>query len=461
MKSLFDRLAHYGASDILPMHMPGHKRRTGFMRGVAKFDITEVTGFDDLYCPTGILAEAMDEAAELYGSDATFFLVNGSTCGILSAITAAVPQGGKILLARNCHKSALNAVILNQLEPVWLESAAVSPLQVFGGVQPEAVEAALNRDAEIKAVFIVSPSYEGIVSDVQAIAEIAHRYGVPLLVDAAHGAHFRFGKSFPRDALSRGADVVVESLHKTLPSLTQTAVLHIKSNLVSMEKLEFALQTFQSSSPSYLLIASIIECLSVLQKEGAELMATYEQNLRQLRVVADQLYQGYLLTKTEEMFDYDSGKIVLGFRGYSGPELKAALLERYRVEVEMAAPGYIVAMTSLNDSDEMLFRFGMALKHLRRELPLRGETDFPRAVVPRGEMRILPAEAQNAERETVSLSDALNRVAATTLYLYPPGCPLIAAGEIIKEEQIEALRLCGEQGFAVRGLCCGGVPVVK
>lgn len=458
MKSLFDRLAHYGTSDILPMHMPGHKRRTGFMRGISKFDITEVTGFDDLYCPQGILAEAMDEAAEIYGSDATFFLINGSTCGILSAITAAVPRGGKLLMARNCHKSALNAVILNQLEPVWLEPDAVSPLHVFGNVKPEAVEAALKRDADIKAVFLVSPSYEGIVSDIKAIAEIAHRYGVPLLVDAAHGAHFRFGKGFPADALTCGADIVVESVHKTLPSLTQTAVLHIKSKYVSMEKLEFALQTFQSSSPSYLLIASIIECLSVLQKEGTVLMSNYEQNLRQLRSELNHLYQGFLLTKTDEMFDYDNGKIVLGFQG---AEIRSALLERYRVEVEMAAPGYIVAMTSLNDSDEMLFRFGMALKHLRRELPLRGEKEFPQAIVPRGEMRLLPAEAQDAVRETVPLDKALNRVAATTLFLYPPGCPLVAAGEIIKEEQIEALRFCGEQGFTVRGLCCGGVPVVK
>ena len=277
MRSLWDPLTHYGTSEILPMHMPGHKRKSGFMHGIGRYDITEVKGFDDLHHPEGILREAMEDAAALYKSDASYFLVNGSTAGILSAVTAVTRPGDRILLARNCHKSALNAVTLRGLKPLWLMPPAVSELGVYGSIDPKDVEKALSEHRGIAAVFIVSPTYEGIVSDVASIAEIAHRFGVPLIVDAAHGAHFRFGKAFPQDALSCGADIVIESLHKTLPALTQTAILHIRSSLVNKEKVEFALQAYQSSSPSYLLIASAVECLRIMEERGEELMAEYSR----------------------------------------------------------------------------------------------------------------------------------------------------------------------------------------
>ena len=461
MRSLWDPLTHYGTSEILPMHMPGHKRKSGFMHGIGRYDITEVKGFDDLHHPEGILREAMEDAAALYKSDASYFLVNGSTAGILSAVTAVTRPGDTILLARNCHKSALNAVTLRGLKPLWLMPPAVSELGVYGSIDPKDVEKALSEHRGIAAVFIVSPTYEGIVSDVASIAEIAHRFGVPLIVDAAHGAHFRFGKDFPQDALSCGADIVIESLHKTLPALTQTAILHIRSSLVNKEKVEFALQAYQSSSPSYLLIASAVECLRIMEEQGEELMAEYSRQLDRLRKTIRNFGQCFLLDKDETMFDYDKGKIVLGFYGYDGRELADRLFTESRIETEMAAPGYLLAMTSVYDGKEDLFRFGAELSRLRRALPLTTETAFPRIPLSLPEQVLLPSVAAEGETELCPVDEAIGRVSAKTLYIYPPGSPLIAAGERIGKDLTETVELCRRCGITVHGLTGNRLPVIS
>lgn len=461
MQHLWDKMTHYGASQILPMHMPGHKRKSGFMRGTGLYDITEVTGFDDLHHPEEIIKEAMNKAKEMYGSDASYFLVNGSTCGILSAITAATKPGNKILVARNCHKSTLNAIMLRQLNPQWIAPPIVSELGVYGSIDPKEVKNALESNPDISAVFIVSPTYEGVVSDVKTIAEICHAYDIPLIVDAAHGAHFRFGDDFPQDALSCGADIVIESLHKTLPSLTQTAILHVKSTYISIDRLEFALQTYQSSSPSYLLIASILECLRIMDEKGPELMERYQRDLPLLRKELKNLSGSYLLDKEEGIFDYDQGKIVLGFHGYYGRELSRRLLQKSRIELEMAAPGYIIAMTSLYDTKEDLFRFRTEMKRLRWEMPLRDKGAFPRILPDIPKSAMLPHETMYAETETCPLEKACGRIAAKTLYLYPPGSPLIAAGEVIEEKTIETIRYCIQRDYTVHGAENNRITVVK
>ena len=235
---LLERLSTYAASDAYPFHMPGHKRQVKMgitsVPNPFSVDITEIDGFDNLHHAEDILKESMNSAAAVYGADRSWYLVNGSTCGILAAIAAAVKPGEKILMARNSHKSAYHAVILNQLEPVYLYPEEVPEFQIPGGIEPEQVERALLEHPEIRAVFVTSPTYEGIVSDIQGIAATAHRHGAALIVDEAHGAHLPFGDGnyFPDGALQEGADLVIQSLHKTLPSLTQTAILHLKSQIL-------------------------------------------------------------------------------------------------------------------------------------------------------------------------------------------------------------------------------------
>ena len=229
MERLYKKLESYGQSDYYPFHMPGHKRNRASSADDFLFerDITEISGFDNLHHAEGILKEAQEYAAQIYGTKKCFFSVNGSTAALLAAVSASVNKGGKILVARNCHKAVYHALYLRELQPVYIYPHEDPKLGINGGISPGRVEMYLAENPDIQAVLITSPTYDGIVSDVARIAEIAHRYGVPLIVDEAHGAHFRFSDYFPVSAAQLGADVVINSVHKTLPCLTQTGVIHL------------------------------------------------------------------------------------------------------------------------------------------------------------------------------------------------------------------------------------------
>lgn len=371
---LLERLSTYAASDAYPFHMPGHKRQVRL--GITSFpnpfsvDITEIDGFDNLHHAEDILKESMESAAAVYGADRSWYLVNGSTCGILTAIAAAVKPGEKILMARNSHKSAYHAVVLNQLEPVYLYPEEVPEFQIPGGIRPEQVEKALLRHPEIRVVFVTSPTYEGIVSDIRGIAEAAHRHGAALIVDEAHGAHLPFGDGnyFPDGALREGADLVIQSLHKTLPSLTQTAILHLKSQILDAKKVEQYLSVYQSSSPSYVLIASMENCVRYMAEQGTGEMERYAGRLMGIREKLAKLRHFRLLTKEicgmAGVYGYDPSKLVIFSVGMTGTRLAEILRSEYHLEAEMASVRYVLLMTSFMDTEEGFSRLERALLEL-------------------------------------------------------------------------------------------------
>ena len=268
-RSLEETLLEYARSDLLPMHMPGHKRRGSPSGENLPFalDVTEVEGMDDLHDAHGILAEGMARAAALYGSDRAFYLVGGSTVGILAAIRAAVRPGDAVILARNCHRSVYHAAELCRLRPHYLMPSAELDFGVCASVSPDALARALEDCPDARLAVITSPTYEGVISDVAALASLCHKRGIPLLVDQAHGAHLGFG-GLPAGAVAVGADLVVQSLHKTLPSLTQTALLHVSGNRIDSAAVERQLSVFETSSPSYPLMASIDRCVRRMDKQG-------------------------------------------------------------------------------------------------------------------------------------------------------------------------------------------------
>ncbi len=229
MSRLFERLEANASSDMYPLHMPGHKRRPcgKLSAGLYGSDITEIDGFDNLHQPEGIFLELQKEAARLYGSEKSYYLVNGSTGGILSAISAALPLEGHILMARNCHKSAYHAVYLRKLTVSYLMPTMLPGYDICEGVTPDQVSSALDRESDIQAVLIVSPTYEGRLANVREIARIVHERGIPLIVDEAHGAHLGLAKGLHENSCQAGADLVIHSVHKTLPALTQSALLHV------------------------------------------------------------------------------------------------------------------------------------------------------------------------------------------------------------------------------------------
>ena len=265
MGNLEERLENYFNEDYLPMHMPGHKRNIKLLgeKLPYRIDITEIDGFDDLHHPEGIIKEIEEKAKKIYKSNKSFILVNGSTCGILAGIRSVVNYGDKVLVARNSHKSVYNAIEINCLNPIYV-LPKIDKYGINKNIKADDIENILEKNKDIKLVIITSPTYEGVLSDVKSIVNIAHKYKVPVLVDEAHGAHLSFMENSNFEALNCGADIVIQSLHKTLPALTGTAILHIKGDLVKEEDVRRELSIFETSSPSYILMSSIDECLSLI-----------------------------------------------------------------------------------------------------------------------------------------------------------------------------------------------------
>ena len=252
---LYQQLISYGESDVYPFHMPGHKRRALPFPNPYTIDITEIDGFDNLHHAEGLIREAEERAAKLYGADRSYYLVNGSTCGLLAAICAAARRGDKVLAARNCHKAVYHAISMQGLAAEFLYPA-ITRGDLQGQITAAQVEEALTKHPDIAVVILTSPTYEGIVSDVAAIAACCHAHGAALIVDEAHGAHFGFGAGFPENAVRLGADAVIMSLHKTLPSFTQTALLHCNGTRIDPGRVARYLGVYETSSPSEWMHAS-------------------------------------------------------------------------------------------------------------------------------------------------------------------------------------------------------------
>ncbi len=478
---LYRSLKKYGDSDYYAFHMPGHKRQLGLFENPYQIDITEIDGFDDLHHPEadGILVQAEERAAKVYGAEETHFLVNGSTAGILSAVSGCTSRGGKLLMARNCHRSVYHGVELRALHPVYLYPQQIEKLGINGAILPEDVEKALEKERDIQAVIITSPTYDGVCSDVRNIAEICHRFEKPLLVDQAHGAHFPFSEYFPEDALRAGADVVIHSVHKTLPSMTQTALLHLQGSLANREQVRRYLSVYQSSSPSYVLMASIDACMELLEQDGKELFAEHERELRVFRESCRELKLLYLAGTDSEIggkwqekrkqtefgpgADFDRSKILIsaGRAGISGGRLSELLRERYHLQMEMSGPDYVVAIAGIADTKEGFDRLRDALLELDQELAEgrkiieKTETEkrnFGGYRLPGLPLRLAPGEAWERESTLCALEDSVDRTAGAYVYLYPPGIPVLTPGEQVTRELTEELRDWMEQGFQVHGL---------
>ncbi|MBO6015205.1 MAG: aminotransferase class V-fold PLP-dependent enzyme, partial [Lachnospiraceae bacterium] len=317
MGELLDHLCKLNQSDIYPFHMPGHKRRRpeGISLDLFGMDITEIDGFDNLHHPTGILKETQEGAAELYGVLQTFFLVNGSTCGIQAAISASVRAGKKLLLARNCHKSVYNTCLLRSIDTTYVYPVRTQMEEVLGEIRAEDVKAALDADADIDAVIITSPNYDGVISDVERIADVVHEKGKLLIVDEAHGAHLPFADDFPKSAIRCGADIVIQSLHKTLPAPTQTALLHVASSRVDTAGLREFLAIYQTSSPSYVFMAAMQHCIEATYAHRKEWFETLSGRLDGLAAACADLHSLKLFSgfgqKPPGMYAHDKSKILI------------------------------------------------------------------------------------------------------------------------------------------------------
>ena len=430
--------------DKLPMHMPGHKRSVllaPYLRGLgAALDMTEIDGLDNLHRPEGILRESMRLAAGLYGAAASFYLVGGSTVGILAGTRALTRPRDKVILQRESHLAVHNAVALCQLNPVYLYPARLPDSGITGSLSPEALSDVIARHPDARLLIITCPSYEGVLSDLPALTAMARAAGLHVLVDAAHGAHLGLSGLFPAGAVASGADIVVQSLHKTLPSLTQTAIAHARDQDASARLAE-QLDVFQTSSPSYLLLASMDGCVRLLREQGNELFSRWRAMIDRFREeTGDLRYLRVFNGRDALVFDYDPGKLVVICRdvNINGFRLMARLRDEYQIALEMAQDGYVLAMTGMGDREGSLLRFSRALHALDRGLAPAKHAAYPPDIHPR--MVYPPHEALLREAQNVSLALCHGRVCAEYLSVYPPGAPLLVPGERIDEEAFDRLR---------------------
>lgn len=466
MKTLLEELRTYSESDYYPLHMPGHKRQIRPFADPFALDITEIDGFDNLFHAQGILQEAQNRAARLYGAQESFYLINGSSCGILASVSAAVPRGGHILIARNCHKAVYHALLLNDLHASYLYPSIDEKRGISGSIDPEAVRTALQKQP-VSAVLITSPTYDGVCSDLEAIAREVHRAGAVLIVDEAHGAHFALHDVFPKSALACGADLVINSVHKTLPAPTQTALLHVQGSKVNRERLKKYLGVYQSSSPSYILMAGIDSCITMLLKNRQDFYDSFLRRLESLRRTLGKMKRLHLVDGREaelNAYDFDRSKVLISTENcsLSGPKLADLLRVQYHLEPEMASESYVTAILTAADTQEGFDRLEQALLAIDEWL-CREETDCPDTKAEDREKRRTllrePAEAvytiaqtDGMEQEPVLLEESAGRISAEFVYLYPPGIPILVPGERIRTELPALLQYDRALGLSVQGM---------
>lgn len=492
-RSLYQVLREYAAGDVYPCHMPGHKRNPagGEMADFFGIDITEIEGFDDLHHAAGILREAQERANRLYGADETFFLVNGSTGGILAALMAAAKPGEEILIARNCHRSVYHAALMQNLKVHYYQPQLIGEYDICDGVSADKIGKLLDEYPEIRAVVITSPTYEGILSDVAGIAAAVHDRDKILIVDEAHGAHLGLFTGMD-GAVAAGADLVIHSLHKTLPSLTQTALLHVNGNRADRDRIHSYLAMVQSSSPSYILMAGMDACVRLLEKEGPERFAFFrEQQDIFFKKTADlkHIHIGKMTNVSENgyaMTGWDIGKMLISVKDtdMTGKQLADILRKTYHIELEMAAAGYGLALMTLMDTAEGWQRLADALWEIddriekehcscilsqrkpetsddrrQQEAGDAEETGAAAAELPEAVMTL--AQAFHSEHEEVMPCEAAGRISADFINLYPPGIPLAAPGERLSQALLDDIADNLKKGFVVHGVSpTGGISVV-
>lgn len=544
-----EALEKYIEKGTYPWHMPGHKRQPleeleNFWNGVYAHDFTEAKDLDDMHEPEMFIADSLAEMKKVYGTFATYMLVNGSTSGLMTAIHATCRRGDIILAARNCHKAVYNAICMLELEPEYIvpdyvdmrwrcgvnqngeqtitdgmtdasgesnretrekmaassevnheteEKAAVNgeddrevseKTDILGDISPDKVERAINMlitdGRKPSAVIITSPTYEGVMSDIRTLAEIAHRYGIYLIVDEAQGAHLNFMEGH-ETAMEQGADIVIESLHKTMPALTQTSLLHVMNPKLD-ERVRRYLQIFQTSSPSYIFMQSMEKAVAF----GANNRAGFVEYGRRLEIFAEKcdslrnirLFRpGVNVSKNDEgcsackVFDHDEGRLVFVVRPgtvdgsgqiFTGVMLADILADRYGLIVEMASVSYVICISSVVDSADSYDILFKAIEEIDNDLEHSVIVDGSRAmyIISGRRSAVVPGKAWDELSEMVPLELSVGRISGAFVYAYPPGIPVLAPGEIVDERAVCGIDTMIRSGLNVSGVDDGCIAVL-
>ncbi|MDF5716241.1 MAG: aminotransferase class I/II-fold pyridoxal phosphate-dependent enzyme [Rhizonema sp. NSF051] len=509
---LLDTLKACAAHPHAPFYTPGHKQGQGisqpladlFGKAVFRADLPELDELDNLFAPQGVIQQAQQLAAEAFGAARTWFLVNGSTCGVEAAILATCGMGDKIILPRNVHSSAIAGLILSGALPIFINPEYNPVLDIAHSLTPNSVETALEQHPDAKAVMMVYPTYYGACGDVSAIASLTHQYNIPLLVDEAHGAHFAFHPQLPTSALAAGADLTVQSIHKVLGALTQASMLHIQGNRIKSDRISKALQLVQSTSPSYLLLASLDAARQQMALYGKELMSRTLQladaartrisqipglsvldigitpapclNSLEMRTTALAPRLGSNQGSGFVALDITRLTVTVSGLGLTGFEADEILNEQLGITAELPSLQHLTFIISLGNTQEDIDRLVEGFTILAQEycqiLPPHPsaenriatfktlvDDDFSNIV--ENTRRISPRVAFFADTETVALTKAYDRICAEIICPYPPGIPVLMPGEAISKATVDYLQHIQAMGGFISGCADNTLHTIK
>ena len=445
-------------------HMPGHKGKNGILNEIGNnlnfYDITETIGTDNLYYPTGFLKDAMDYIAKSYDTKKSYMVVNGTSCGIISAIMGCTNPGDKIIVQRDCHKSVYNACILGDLKLYYLYPEFNKKHGLNFSISLEKLEQMLIDNPDVKMVVLTYPTFYGICFDVKKAAEIVHRYGKILMIDEAHGSHLNFCKDLlPPSAESSGADIVTQSTHKTLPCLTQGSILHLCSDRVDRSNIESMLRMLQTTSPSYILMASIENAVYWMNEHGEERLKRnineFKKRTLELRNMGINVLEDDFLI-SEGCYDFDATRPVISMSelGVTGTELQEILRYKYKVQMEFADLQYTVGYITATDEVEDIDRLFDAVKEIYLE---ESQSNEKRELVqiepfPQLQHERKMRKAFYAVNELIDIDTAIGRTAAEFIIPYPPGIPLVCPGEIIIQDTVDYVKVMLENSIACNGV---------
>lgn len=464
---LYDGILEYVNENNVSFHMPGHKNGCGILKIKEKQDFkdnlllidqTEVPGLDNLHLPEGIILEAQELAARAFRSDFTYFLVNGTTCGVYSMILGVTNHGDKIIVPRNSHRAVAGALIIGGLWPVYYEPDVDLEKGIAVSVSAEKIEEAIKQNPDAKAVLVTNPTFYGTCSDIEKIADIVHKHNMVFLVDEAHGAHLPFHKELPINAMDAGADIAAQSAHKTLSSFTQSSMLHVRRGRVDTEKIEFMLKLTQTTSPSYILMASLDLARFQMEEHGEELLGNLLDMVSDFRekinTIPDIYCFGREIIGQYNVVDMDPTKVTINFKNFGIPGTRIAdiLRKQYKIQVELSDLYNILAMGTIADERDNYERLYDAIYDISEKYSSEREVrDIPEVTWRMPYQALSPREAVYEPMEMVDFKKSDGRVSAEIIAPYPPGIPVILPGEIITNDIVENVLRVKQAGIKING----------
>ncbi|WP_243385224.1 aminotransferase class I/II-fold pyridoxal phosphate-dependent enzyme [Bacillus kexueae] len=464
---LFTGLLNHVKKNPIQFHIPGHKKGAGTAPEFREFighnalsiDQINIGPLDDLHSPHGIIKEAQELAAQAFGADYTFFSVQGTSGAIMTMVMTVCGPGDKIIVPRNVHKSVMSAIVFSGAIPVFIHPEVDKELGISHGITIDSVKKALEQNPDAKGLLVINPTYFGVSADLKVIVELAHSYGVPVLVDEAHGVHIHFHEDLPLSAMQAGADMAATSVHKLGGSMTQSSILNVKEGLVSAQRVQTILSMLTTTSTSYLLLASLDTARKQLATVGHELIGhaiSLANKTRKAINEIDGLYcVGEEIVGSKAAYDYDPTKLIISVKGLgiSGYDVELWLREHFQIEVELSDLYNILCIITPGDTEEETSTLVEALTKLAAECEKRNENTVQPAVllpdIP--VLALTPRDAFYAETEVVPFNESAGRIIAEFIMVYPPGIPIFIPGEIITEDNLTYIKKNLEAGLPVQG----------